>query len=302
MPPPATDPSSQEMDSPANSGRFKQPEKKLQSVSRISKRSVGEFNPKNWINEGDGLMASSRKIREIWDDHRRGFSAIGKGQITKDDWDFLTGLPRASMLLLGYSVEMYLKSGLTKAYHGCSEEMFQRDIKRRFGHDFISLADEIVFPLQNDDENSLKLLHDMVLFDARYPVFVPEGATYYDAANQRTGRIWNQGNFNSFTQLASRIRTHSKSIDSTSNNPASFILVNVDEDGYVAFRVGGNLPPRLTYRLSSTQKRSGQTSVNDVKALIKEFNKSRIIMSYWDRAWIYEDDEKKTRCHRRPKS
>lgn len=245
-------------------------------------------------------MVSSRKIREIWDDHRQGFSAIGKGQITKDDWDFFTGLPRASMLLLGYSVEMYLKGGLTNAYHGCSEEMFQRDIRRRFSHDFISLADEIAFPLENEDEKNLKLLQNMVLFDARYPVFVPEGTAYSDAVNQQTGRIWNQGNFNSFTQLANRIRTHSKSIDSTSSNPASFISVNVDEDGYVAFRAGGNLPPRITYRLSSKQKRSGQTSVNDVKALIKKFNKSRIIMSYWDRAWIYEDEEKETRCHHRP--
>ena len=248
-------------------------------------------------------MASCRKIREIWDDHLQVFSTIGKGQTTKDDWDFLTGLPRASMLLLGYSVEMYLKGGLSKAYHGCSEEMFQRDIKRRFGHDFISLADEIAFPLENDDENNLnQLLQNMVLFDARYPVFVPEDATYSDAANQQTGRIWSQGNFNSFTQLANRIRAHSKSIDSTSNNPASFISVNVDEDGYVAFRVGGNLPPRITYRLSSKQKRSGQTSANDVKVLIKKFNESRIIMSYWDRAWIYEDEDNKTQCHRRPES
>ena len=278
------------------------PKKKLQSISRISKRSVGEFNPKNWINEGDGLMASSRKLREIWDNHRQVFSTVEKGQETKDDWDLLTGLPRASMLLLGYSVEMYLKGGLTKAYHSCSEEMFQRDIKRRFGHKLISLADEIVFPLQNDDENSLKLLQDMVLFDARYPVFVPKGATYSDAANLRTWKIWSQSNFNSFTELANRIREHSKSIDSTSNNPASFISVNVDEDGYVAFRAGGNLPPRLTYRLSSKQKRSGQTSVNDVKALISTFNKSRILLPYWDRTWIYEDEEKETRCHHRPES
>ena len=65
------------------SGASKQPEKKLQSISRISKRSVGEFNPKDWINEGDGLMASSRKIREIWDDHHQAFSTIRKGQKTK---------------------------------------------------------------------------------------------------------------------------------------------------------------------------------------------------------------------------
>ena len=277
----------------------KPPEKMLHSISRISKRSVGEFNPNDWINEGDGLVVSSRKIREIWDDHRQAFSTIGKGQKTKDDWNFLTGLPRASMLLLGYSVEMYLKGGLAKAYHGCSEEMFHRDIKYRFSHKFISLANEIAFPLENGDENNLKLLQNMVLVDARYPVFVPAGAAYSDTVNQQTGRIWNQGNFNSFSQLTNRISAHSNSIDSTSNNPASFISVNVDEDGYVAFRVGGNLPPRITYRLSSEQKRLGQTSKDDVRALIKE---NQIIMHYWYLAGIFEDEEKETRCHARPKS
>ena len=277
----------------------KPPEKMLHSISRISKRSVGEFNPNDWINEGDGLVVSSRKIREIWDDHRQAFSTIGKGQKTKDDWDFLTGLPRASMLLLGYSVEMYLKGGLAKAYHGCSEEMFQRDIRRRFGHDFISLADEIAFPPENEDENNLRLLKDMVMVDARYPVFVPEGTTYSDAANQQTRRIWSQSNFNSFLELANRIKAHSKSIDSSPHNPASFISLNVDEDGYVSFRAGGNLPPRITYRLSSEQKRLGQTSKDDVRALIKE---DKIIMHYWYLAGIFEDEEKETRVHARPKS
>ena len=272
------------------------------TIPRISNRSVGEFNPKDWINEGDGLMASSRKIRKIWDEHRQVFSTIGKGEKTKDDWDLLTGLPRASMLLLGYSVEMYLKGGLAKAYRGCSEEMFHRDIKKRFRHKLIYLAKEIAFPFEHSDKNNLKQLKDMILFDARYPVFVPESARYSDAVNLQTGRIWNQENFNSFTQLANRIREHSKSVDSTSNNPATYITVNVDEDGYVAFRFGGNLPPRITYRLSSEQKRSGQTSANDVKALIKKFNQSQTVMHYCERAWIYEDGEKKTQCHGRPES
>jgi len=59
----------------------------------------------------------------------------------------LTGLPRASMLLLGYSAEMYFKAGLTKAYVGCAESMFSRDIKRRFGHNFLLMSKELCFPL-----------------------------------------------------------------------------------------------------------------------------------------------------------
>ena len=246
-------------------------------------------------------MASSRKIREIGDDHRQVFSTIEKGQETKCDWDLLKGLPRASMLLLGYSVEMYLKGGLVKAYLGCPEEMFQRDV-RCFSHKLIRLAKEIVFPLEKEDESNLKQLQNMILVDARYPVFVPEGATYADTVNQRTWKIWSQSAFDSFTELASRIRTHSGSINSNSKDPVFPISINVDEDGYVLFRSGGNMPPRITYRLSSEQKRSGRTSANDVKALIKKIKESRIIMPYWEHAWIYEDGETETRCHARPNS
>lgn len=271
------------------------------SILRISKRSVGEFDAKKWINEGDGLMASSRKIREIWGDHRQVFSTTE--QKTNDDWNLLTGLPRASMLLLGYSVEMFLKCGLAKAYYGCSEQMFYRDV-RKFSHKFLSLADEIAFPLENKDKNNLQQLQNMVLFDARYPVFVPKGQKYSDKVNQQTGEIWSQSNFNSLAEMTNRIRAYSTSIDSNTKNQASFISLNIDKDGYVAFRVGGNLPPRITYRLSSEQKQNGQTSKDDIKALIKGDSSSscKIIMHCWGDAWIYEDGESETLCHARPKS
>ena len=198
---------------------------------------------------------------------------------------------------------MFLKSGLAKAYYGCSEQMFYRDV-RKFSHKFLSLAGEIAFPLENKDKNNLQQLQNMVLFDARYPVFVPEGQTYSATVNQQTGEIWSQSNFNSFAEMTNRIRAYSKSIDSDTNNPASFISLSLDEDGYVAFRVGGNLPPRITYRLSSEQKQNGQTSKDDIKALIKGDSSSscKRIMHYWEHAWIYEDGECKTRCHARPKS
>ena len=56
------------------------------------------------------------------------------------------------MLLLGYAVEMYLKAGLAKAYRGCSDGMFDRDVTR-FGHDYKRIAAAIEFPgLPQDDE------------------------------------------------------------------------------------------------------------------------------------------------------
>ena len=266
--------------------------------NRISNRSVGQFDPKNWFDEGNGLLASSEKIREKWVNHRQAFSQTVQERKFGDrdsapDWNLLTGLPRASMLLLGYAVEMYLKAGLAKAYKGCSEEMFARDVKGRFGHKLVSLAKEIDFPLQGDDEQNLILLQGMVLVDARYPVFVPDGASYADTVNKQTGRIWSNENYEAFSELANRIKEHSRSIDKDSSNSAFLRSCNVDDDGYLAFRVGGNLPPRITYCLSSIQKQNCETSLEDIKALLAS-PRLKILGHYWERAWIYEDGEKKT--------
>ena len=276
----------------------------MNSSGRISSRSAGQFDPKNWFTEGNGLLASSTKMREIWTNHRQTFSQTvqerrsGKRD-SLSDWSLLTGLPRASMLLLGYSVEMYLKAGLVQAYKGCSEEMFERDVKDRFGHKLVSLAKETAFPLQDGDEAHLNLLIDMVLVDARYPVFVPRSTPYADAVNQQTGRIWSNENYQAFTELANRVKVHSRTIDSDSNNPASCPSYNVDDDGYLAFRVGGNLPPRITYRLSSVQKQNCETSLEDIKALFTE-PQFQSLRHYWEHAWIYEDGEKKTSRRAQP--
>ena len=206
---------------------------------RISHRSAGQLDPKNWLNEGDGLLASAVKTREIWTNHRQTFSqALRERALEKRDrsnnWNLLTGLPRASMLLLGYSVEMYLKAGLAKAYYGCSEQMFQRDIRERFGHKLISLANEIVFPLNQRDHRHLDLLRKMIVVDARYPVFVPHGVSYTDALNDQTEKVWSSQNFKAFTELANRIQNHSRKLDSDSKNPTSLMSVNMGDDGYLA--------------------------------------------------------------------
>ncbi len=276
----------------------------LNQSQRISNRSVGQLDQKNWIAEGDGLLASAEKTRTIWMDHRRVFSQTVQQRRSRDrdasaDWNLLLGLPRSSMLLLGYSVEMYLKAGLVRAYHGCSEDMFKRDIKNRYGHRLVSMANEIALSLDQNDEKSLNLIMDMVLFDARYPVFVPPTDSYANTINQQTERIWSAESFANFTKLANRIKTHSKRIDADPNKPASFLSFNVDSDGYLAFRVGGHLPPRITFRASSEQVQRGETTSEDMKKLFPKLRFPQLV-HWWHRAWIYEDGEHKTSCCTRP--
>ena len=247
--------------------------------NRISRPSVAQFDPENWFTEGDGLLASCVKTRELWTSHRRKFlRTVPTGNLGRldrpGDWNLLTGFPRASMLHLGYSVEMYLKAGLVKVYVGCSEDMFDRDGKTRFGHKLLSMADEISFGSNGDDRKSFQILEQMIMSDARYPVFVHDGESYSDIANQQTRKIWSSNNFEAFTE--------------------------VDDDGYLTIRVGGNLRPRITYRLSTVQKCNLETSVDDIRRLVDDTNTQllahlyRRLQSNWVKALIYEDGKNKT--------
>ncbi|MDA0223515.1 MAG: hypothetical protein O3A08_00465 [Proteobacteria bacterium] len=266
---------------------------------RLSNRSTGQFSFQNWLQEGDGLFASSRETRKNWKEHRQKFSKkISDGDAIhspreSDDWSLLTGLPRSSMLLLGYAVEMYFKGAMAKAYRGCSNEMFERDLKGRFKHNFVQMAGEVAFPLEASDVESLNKLKDMVLVDARYPVFVREGETYSDTVNQQTSRIWSAEFYTSLTELVERVRSHSMKIDSDEKNPASFYAVGIDHDGYLSFRVGGRLPPRITYKLSTIMRENGKTTATDVRALFVVANLyDKRLLHYWDRAIIFEDGKK----------
>ncbi len=268
---------------------------KMSKQSRLSRKSTGQFDPKKWVDEGDGLLSSSQNIRDTWENHRVAFSQTVKQQNsgqrpTTNDWSLLTGLPRASMLLLGYAVEMYLKAGIAKAYQSCANKMFERDVKSRFGHKLDDMAKELAFPFESNDQQQFQKLTDMVLIDARYPIFVPEGDTYAEAVNQQTSRIWSKDEYDDLHALVRRVREHVSKIDADSENPTSFHSFNIDDDGYLAFRAGGHLPPRITYRLSAEMRDADHKTASDVKSLLDERNHHQILR-FWDQAWIYEDGE-----------
>ncbi|MBA3676929.1 MAG: hypothetical protein H0W74_05930 [Sphingosinicella sp.] len=192
------------------------------------------------------------------------------------------------MLLLGYSVEMYLKAGLARAYHGCREEVFDKDARRRFGHKLSALAGEIDYPLTTNSVADFDTLQQHILAGARYPAAPETGQSYADAVNDLTNAIWDRASFRRYCKLAAAIRKHVTKIDMDSNNPAIFKSLNIDQDGYLSFRLGGNLRTRITYRPSTDMYEAGKTAPNDVRALLDP-TAHTVLLHYWDSARIVED-------------
>lgn len=261
----------------------------------LSRESVGMFQPRPWLDEGDRLLTVAEVNRDSFRRLRRRFSQKIRSSSTKSEdrarlWNEIEGTARASWLLLGYAVEMYLKSGLAKAYAGCRELVFLCDVKSKFSHDLLAIANEIGFPATPHDQEPLSALKG-TLQVARYPPDGNDGGDYAEKVNARTSSEWNDQKFQTFIDIAKRIRAHVVRIDSDSKNPALKKSVRVDSDGYVAFRTGGHLPTRITYRFSSEQNKAGQTELEDMIDLLKENDSLHLINQSWTIATIYEDKD-----------
>jgi hypothetical protein len=255
--------------------------------SRLSEKSVGQFNARAWLDEGDQLLVSAKMMRVAWMAGMKRLPSAGDGSL-KRAWAIFEGPPKACMLLLGYAVEMYLKAALTKAYYGCSEGMFDRDVRKRFGHELVEMARETEFRLSSRDIVDLRVLKDLIVQGARYPIKERAAGSY---TRQQAERLWQSINRSEFTRLrilAIRIRKHADGIDMDAYDPARFQYHSVDADGYIAFRCGGRLSPRITYRLSSKQRASGEESLKQMRDLI-DTDMLLYPLVTWDYAFILED-------------
>ncbi len=277
----------------------------MNTASHLSRVSAGSHNPTDWLKEGNGLLASSQEVRKLWRQTEESFWEEHRANPmpNPDGIRRIEGLPRASMLLLGYAAEMFLKAALAKAYFGCSTGMFDRDVKRRFGHDLKELSIEVAFPKTNGDDQGLKTLKQMILVDARYPITPEVDATktadelnQHNAAmlNQRNAPIWSNDCYERLVDLVERLREHAKKIDHDEQHPAQRFRWIIHDDGYLALRTGGHLPTRITFKISAVMRESNRTQPSDIKDLFdpQSPNGARI-HTRWGGAYILEDGKKR---------
>jgi hypothetical protein len=261
----------------------------------INAEIVGIFNAADWLEEGDGLCISARITRATWLRKRRVFAQrIEASGASRRLWLELTGLPRASVLLLGYSIEMYLKAGLVKAYRGCREELFSHDLMRKFKHNLLKLASEIDFPNTQQNEQNFTELQELIKGGARYPI-TPEDVMGNDAKasrnrfskqiRERNALIWSDDRFRQLCALSAEIRAYATRIDSDENNPSHLSSGDIGQAGYWSFRFGVNLRPRVTYRLCSSLPSVG---AEDVKKVV-ERNPIFRALTTWEDCTIYPD-------------
>lgn len=263
----------------------------------VAVKHPGMFDPAEWLKEGDGLFASARELRALWQVRRRALKRRLRAQppvrMAPREWQRLEGMPRASLLLLGYAVEMYLKSGLTGVYRGCRPAMFERDLRRVYGHDLGKIAREIDYPGARAQRSDFRALRQAVLFDARYPIAPVAGQSFHDQVNRRTARMWDRRGFARLCRLAREVRAHASRIDRDPDTPAFWYRADFDDGGYLAFRSGGGLSPRITLRLGPTGHEGGDPPAYErLRRLACDAHPQ--IAAHWDRAAKRYDGDDKT--------
>jgi len=252
---------------------------------RLGFGSLGVFSANAWLEEGDGLVASARLIRARWLRMKREIRSKKTGP-RGNQWITLSGYPRASVLLLGYAVEMYLKAGLAKWLTNCPEYVLQKDLLV-FGHDYPRLADALEIEPSLAPRDLLEFLSKAVKLEARYPATPEDDETMIDAINRRTSRLWSSKRFKELSGMAKRLRAHVQRMDGDNDNPSSFVTMKMDRDGYLVFRVGGHLPWRVTVR----PPRGLAMAKRDVENLLQTIDSIEVGLC-WPQCDLYLDNGK----------
>ena len=188
----------------------------------------------------------------------------------------------SSYLLIGYAVELALKAGLTAVYTGCSRRLFRIDMQGRYRHDLVRMADDIDFPMSADQRRQLKYLGRVIVADGRYPPYANTAAEDIVRYNSRAVEFWSDENFRENVKLYRAISRHVFRIDGDERNPSSSYGRRIDADGYVAFRIGGNLRTRITVKYSTKQR---QARRNNRRALRRLLRHDLLVTQYWDQAF-----------------
>lgn len=235
------------------------------------------------LEEADRHLRSAKALRSI---RQRRKAAYGKAEHFKKLHHVLMmdAVVHSSTLLIACAFELLLKAGLTRMYVGCSKPLFGHDVKRRFGHNLCRIAREIDCPLSSAGKKLLRELQDVILAEGRYPFLSIDSRQDMARRNKRAQRFWNDHRFRTLLALFQSIRKHVASLDQDSGNPASFISVDIDGDGYFAFRCGGNLSTRIVVKYSSQQRRLRQNNPRALRRLILANIKGPLLRHFWDSA------------------
>ncbi|WP_156103978.1 hypothetical protein [Shewanella mangrovi] len=274
----------------------------------------GIFNKYDWVKEADGKLISAKLLRECALKKQLEFDTLknkkkinGQKLTSKEAFEIINvreSANKSSVLILGYAIELLLKSGIVSLLINAPKKLLEKKVKS-YSHNLVNIALDLHFPLSNKERHLLEILGSYIIRETRYPVIPSSTNDYCEQVNNITEFISSETNFVLGVQLFERLRGFIKDIDGTPDNIKFSSRMEMEENGYITFRIGGRLPPVFIVKFCQTQISAGIATIETVKSLLIEKNKvnksihSNLMEKYWDKAIFYIVDDKKGLTNRR---
>ncbi|ABI37411.1 hypothetical protein Shewmr4_0331 [Shewanella sp. MR-4] len=268
----------------------------------------GIFNKLDWVKEADGKLISAKLLREIALNKKLELDALQARKIIDGEkltskevfeiYNIQESANKSSVLILGYAIELLLKSGVVSLLINAPKNLLEKKVKA-YSHKLLNIALDLHFSLSSEEQHLLETLSSYIIRETRYPVTPNSINDYCEKTNQIRTFISSEYQFSLGVQFFERLRSFIKDIDGTSDNIKFHSRMEMEKNGYITFRVGGCLPPVFIVKFCQSQISSGTATIDTVKYLLIEKNKvsksiqSNLMEKYWDKAIFYTVNDKK---------
>jgi hypothetical protein len=258
----------------------------------------GVHNKLDWMNEAEGKRTSALMLREIAKQKQSELSDHFENDEPTSSTIFKLYQPcesarKNSFLLLGYAIELLLKSGFVSLLISTPKWALEKCVKK-YSHKLACLAKDLHIQL---DEREFSLLNDLGSFivnETRYPVTASGIQDYCNIINTLSAQFANDGAFDLALKIYDKVLGVIKTIDGTEDNPKTYNRVEVDSDGFITFRQGGSLPPVFVIKHSTKQIEANNDNLIAVKELLETYDSAshKQMLRCWQSADFYSVSEK----------
>lgn len=237
---------------------------RLQSIKGDHKEH-GIYNSDAWRKEAEIHYESSCELREIARKIKDEISCFREEGGTLDHniqnkIMRIRSVSKSSLLLIGYALEMVLKSGVISLFKDVPRKHASEVLKSKFSHKLIEVAKFVELSLDENEWNLLKKMSDLVVADARYPINPNDNKSFNRNSNKLSNTIFNEDFYQQAIDLYHKAWSHTKRIRGTEEAPVSSGALQIDDDGIVAYRFGGGVSNRILICYSSIQRQEGENN------------------------------------------
>lgn len=247
----------------------------------------------DWLKEAESKRISSLMLREVAKNKQKELSELVENDDTASAIFFerlqlCESARKNSFLLLGYAIELLLKSGVVSLLINAPKWALEKSVKK-YSHNLPLLAGHLHIKFCKEEQRLLSDLSSFIVNETRYPVTAPCIQDYCKIVNTLSAKWASDRIFDIGLDIYDKILRVIKSIDGTEDNPKLYSRSELGLDGFVIFRQGGSFPDVFLIKYSTKQIASKNNNLNSIKELIK--SKEQVMyknmLECWNNADFY---------------